>query len=521
MRRNWLIITLLLVGLLIVSSIAFAQEGNTTTYVVQRGDTLYRIAVRNQTTISELMRINPDITNPNLVYFGQTINIPAPGAPAGEVIPTPLPIPETAIQLITTTPITTLEYGIEVNLIGHEDATASLNALGMNWVKQEINWRDFEPVKGQIDYAALDAIVAMLEGQSTKILFTITSAPDWSRSIQEENGPPDNFADFGNFVTALSARYAGRVNAYEIWNEPNLRSKWKSTVHSISPESYLQLLRFGYDAVKAANPDAIVVTAGLAPTGYNDAFNAAVGNLEVNAIDDRVFLTGLYAAGVANYADAIGAHPIGWANPPDAVCCTAPEGVTTHFESPTFYFLNTLQDYRQIMEQNGDSATPIWVTKFGWGTSEDLGAPDETNVYVGYTSLAEQAQYTTRAFEIGAALGYVGPMFVYNLNGCQAMDTFGADGCYYSLLGPDANPRPAYVSVQAIDKTIVIPTPEPETTVEATAEATAEATSEATQEATAEATQEATPEATIEATTEATAEPTIEVTPEVTVESGG
>jgi len=517
MRRNWLIIMLLLVSLMVVSSVAFAQEGNTAPYVVQRGDTLYRIAVRNQTTISELMRINPDITNPNLVYVGQTINIPAAGAPTGETAPTAtsIPAPEaTAEIVVSTAPITTREFGIEVNLIG-KDASASLNALGMNWVKQEINWRDFEPVKGQIDFAALDAIVDSLTGQGVKILFTITSAPDWSRSILEENGPPDNFADFGDFVSALAGRYAGRVNAYEIWNEPNLRSKWKSTVHTISPESYLELLRFGYDAVKATNPDAIVVSAGLAPTGYNDALNAQAGNLEVNAIDDRVFLSGLYAAGAANYSDAIGAHPMGWANPPDAVCCNAPEGVTTHFESPTFYFLNTLQDYRAIMEQNGDGATPIWVTKFGWGASEDLGAPDEINIYMGYTSLDEQAQYITRAFEIGGALGYVGPMFLYNLNGCQSMDTFGVEGCYYGLLSPDGSPRPAYNSVQNIDKTIVIPTPVP------TPEATVEATSEATSEATIEATVEATPEATAEATVEATVEATIEATAEATPEASG
>ena len=45
-------------------------------YIVQSGDTLYAIAQRFNTTIHSLLSLNPQITNPDLIYPGQLLNIP-------------------------------------------------------------------------------------------------------------------------------------------------------------------------------------------------------------------------------------------------------------------------------------------------------------------------------------------------------------------------------------------------------------------------------------------------------------
>jgi LysM repeat protein len=54
---------------------AISIPAGVATYVVQRGDTLRIIANRFGTTVDNLLRLNPDIRNANLIYVGQVINV--------------------------------------------------------------------------------------------------------------------------------------------------------------------------------------------------------------------------------------------------------------------------------------------------------------------------------------------------------------------------------------------------------------------------------------------------------------
>ncbi|MEO8394481.1 MAG: LysM peptidoglycan-binding domain-containing protein [Chloroflexota bacterium] len=418
----------------------------TTTYVVQTGDTLGLIASRNHTTIGALMRLN-NLANPELVVIGQTLLIPSATTTAvPSLAATDIPALSSegtaeataAFELTAEAQSVTsmFDYGIEA-FFDNQNAnsvTQQIAALAMHWTKVRISWREYELMRGSIDYPRLDTIVDALEASKLNILLTVTDAPDWARSSQVENGPPDDFADYAAFVSALATHYAGRVRAYEIWNEPNLRREWNSTAHPISAQSYADLLRGAYTAIKAADPAATVVSAGLAPTGFNDG---------INAIDDRMFLAALYPLGLADISDAVGAHPFGFGNPPDSICCDAPEGVLTHYGHPSFYFLDTLNDYHKIMQDSGDFNTQIWVTEFGWGTSEDTDIPPSNSRFVSYNSLQKQAQYTARAFELGESSGFVGVMIAYNLNSCVAQPD-NAEACYYSVISSSGQPRPVY-----------------------------------------------------------------------------
>jgi LysM repeat protein len=47
-----------------------------TTYIVRSGDTLFEIAKRYNLSIEEILRVNPQIKNPNLIKVGQEVNLP-------------------------------------------------------------------------------------------------------------------------------------------------------------------------------------------------------------------------------------------------------------------------------------------------------------------------------------------------------------------------------------------------------------------------------------------------------------
>jgi len=84
-------------------------SGTTTTYVVQPGDTLTRIAQRFGTTVQALLAANPQITNPNLIYVGQVIEIPGgqEATPTQTLVPTPTATPATPTPTPTPSGTTT------------------------------------------------------------------------------------------------------------------------------------------------------------------------------------------------------------------------------------------------------------------------------------------------------------------------------------------------------------------------------------------------------------------------------
>jgi polysaccharide biosynthesis protein PslG len=464
MRSTKMAVALSLIMLLLMSMRVFAQEATpettpeptlsqpvvTSTYVVQRGDTLFRIAQRLGTTVDTLIALN-NITNRDVIVVGQTLVVPSADATSEATpVPTAIVTPESTPAPATVTRAPTVDIafgkGIEVFLAGQDIATLveQVQSLDVEWVKLTLNWRDVELVQGTLNLDVYTEAVTAFSNANIKIMLTLTGAPDWARPSATEFalprfGPPDNPADFGVFAGQIAERYVGRVQAYEIWLEPNLRRTWVASSTTsredakLSDVSYVELLKGAYTAIKAVDASALVISAGLAPTGLNDG---------VNAYSDQVFLTDMLQKGALDYVDAIGVEPDGFGNPPDAVCCDASDGVESHYESSQFYFLETLRAYRQILDKNGGSDKPLWVTRFGWGTAEGntLLAPDDVfTKYLTYTDSAEQATYTQQAFELGEETGYVGAMFLFNLNGCAVNN---GEACFYSLFASDGSVRP-------------------------------------------------------------------------------
>ena len=297
-------------------------------------------------------------------------------------------------------------YGIQIDQYGDRGQSIGLiQNMNFNWVKFQLAWKDFEGQQGQRNWP--DDVIGDLHGGGLNILASIVKAPAWARSANSDlsvEGPPADPATYASFVGEFASRYCGRVQAVEVWNEQNLHHEWGN--EALDAGRYMRLLAAAYRAIKAACPSMIVVSGAPTPTGANPPA----------AVPDFVYLERMYQAGLRNYADAIGVHPSGYGNPPDARVQDAQAGRfsrPSHFDHPSFYFRNVMEQYRNIMVKYGDGNKRLWPTEFGWASSSNPVAHYE---YAAYNSEQDQAAYLVRAFEMMRNWGWVGPAFVWNLN---------------------------------------------------------------------------------------------------------
>lgn len=65
-----------LFGFFILISAKTAIHAQTITYTVQPGDSLWKIAVKYEIGVSEIIGANPKITNPNMIFPGQKVSVP-------------------------------------------------------------------------------------------------------------------------------------------------------------------------------------------------------------------------------------------------------------------------------------------------------------------------------------------------------------------------------------------------------------------------------------------------------------
>ena len=354
---------------LTVSEITLAQSSD-----------LLRVAAQSDTLVASLEITNntqrPFIANGTILYIPDTlIGLRAPPTAIAnqDGFPGPTPRTPSPFPTVTSTPPPPLardrlgaqgQFMLQGNATRQTIDVAALE-LGAGWIKQQIVWKNIEaPTKGNYrpeELEALDNLVNHANNQGVKVLLSVVGAPDWARPSKVNSGPPADYADLASFMGFLANRYRGRVHSYEVWNEPNLAVEW--TDYPISGTAYVQMLSLSYAAIKANDPAAIVVSAGLAP-----ASNTAV------SADDRSYMRQMFDAGLVNYVDVIGIHPYGAGNSPSASFYSGnPGNAPSHNDHPSFFLRDNISDYRAIQAEYGASNLPLWATEFGWPSGEHIG----------------------------------------------------------------------------------------------------------------------------------------------------
>jgi hypothetical protein len=142
-------------------------------------------------------------------------------------------------------------FGI-CNALAGEDAVAPLmRGVGASIDRVELRWDEVEPLPGERRWARFDRLFDAAERWGLSVLPVLIGAPHWAvgDAADAGAGPPTDWPAWQRFAADAAARYGGRVAAWEVWNEPNIREFWRGTV-----DQYARLLRLAYPSLSRTAP---------------------------------------------------------------------------------------------------------------------------------------------------------------------------------------------------------------------------------------------------------------------------
>lgn len=342
------------------------------TYTVQPGDTLTRIAVRFGTTVQAIVQLN-GIVNPNLIFVGQVLKIPG-----GGVVITPT-VPPTVGP--SPTPAPTLAGSLEIGgqVFGLSDTTKSaLQTARLTWIKRQ--------VRVGIDDSA--GLINEAKASGYKILLSVIG--DKSQVLNA--GYFDTYADYVRSAATQGA------DAIEVWNEQNIDREWPNG--QIDAAKYVELLQKAYTAIKAANPNVIVISGAPSPTGFFGGNGKGAGGW-----NDDVYYAGMAAAGAANYADCIGIHYN------EGIISPQQNSGDPRDNYPTRYYSRMID--RALLRFPGKKGC---LTEIGYLSKDGYGPLPGPFAWAGNTTVTQQAAWIAQAAQLAKNSGRIRLFIVFNID---------------------------------------------------------------------------------------------------------
>jgi len=428
------------------------QPTGTSTYTVQRGESLAIIAIKFNTTYIILAEMN-GIADPNILHVGQVLRVPAPAsapAPTDTGAAAPAPQPATAtytVQRGDSLAIIAAKFNInyfelaQLNGITDPDVLSvgqvlrvpgppppppapepapapadpapappvgpgppsTANVSGFELGGQALSFAHPEFmrsarmtwVKRQVKWHGEGAghfqhLIDSAHGNGFRVLLSVIGDKN-----QIAGNPGGFYQNFANFLAGLAR---GGADAIEVWNEMNIDREWPSG--QISGHNYTQMLSAAYHAIKGANPGTMVISGAPAPTGFFQGCGPGGG-------DDACFLQEMAAAGAGNVMDCVGVHYNAGITPPDSTS-GAPVGSSGHY---SWYLPRMMELYRSFFP-----GKPLCFTELGYLTREGFGPLPGGFSWASGTTLAQQANWLAGAVHRLRGSGYVRMFIVWNVD---------------------------------------------------------------------------------------------------------
>ena len=317
------------------------------------------------------------------------------------------------------------------------DTISAMQTAGMTWVKQTFGFR------AGADLTAIGDFIKEGHQAGFKVLLNITGSSADMDALGDDYSPA--FAAFLSEVAALGA------DGIEVWDQMNIDRAWPAG--QVNGANYVPLLAKAYNAIKAANPNTLVITGALAPTGF---FGAA--SCTDQGCNDDVYAQQMAEAGVADFADCIGVQYTEGAVGPAQIKGDPRDDYATR------YFPTMIE--RMAAPFEGQDI-PLCFTEIGYLSAEGYEASWPAYLPWGKdTSVTEQAKWLRDAILVARNDGHVALLIV------SYVDRPSGDEGYFgglAIIRAD-NTCPA---CQAIGSLASLPMPEPIVAVSAGDEVTA------------------------------------------------
>jgi hypothetical protein len=272
-----------------------------------------------------------------------------------------------------------------------DTAIQLMQEAGVQWAREEIFWHQVQaqpngPYRwtGSNGFYNYDASIARLDKAGINVLGLLDYSPAWTAGTSATLN--DWIDDWGDFVYTTVLRYGaqrGQIKHWEIWNEPNLRRfGYENGIHSVG--DYVRLLDVARAAAKAADPEAVIVLAGITsiwseiPTPQD--------------YDVATYLQLLYEAGGWNSFDILAIHPY---RPGAPEAASLRRDTNQDFEAE-------LRVVDGLLERFGHKR--VWITEVSWSSYDGFYGVTET----------EQAAYLVRMYMLALSHPWVERIFWYN-----------------------------------------------------------------------------------------------------------
>lgn len=226
-----------------------------------------------------------------------------------------------------------------------DDVTRAVQLIqdaGIQAVRMDFNWDLMNPAPDEWHYEDYDQVVKIGRAHNLEFMGILDYVSWWASSAQDSQdwrvrlySEPLHNSDFAHFTYDVVSHFKNDVHVWQIWNEPNTLGFWKPKP---DPAHYVALLQEGYLAAKYADPDAVVLFAGMSSNGIE-------GNDDSGLASN--FIEHAYQAGARGYFDAMAIHPYML---PDG-------GIDT--------LRGKISATRQVMDRFGDQELPLWLTEVG------------------------------------------------------------------------------------------------------------------------------------------------------------